>query len=113
MTNCKVVACATSDIQAEFAGVVQAASLTDDYWGWVQVTGRCSRVNLKDQITIAALQALIAETGVLTISSTSALNLLFGTAVHGVSNDAGRLDYCVADLYGYIPEYGNGSLVTT
>ena len=106
MTNCHVIASASDDLQMEFAGIVQAASLADDYWGWVQVTGRCARANLKDQITITALQALILDTATLTISSTSALNKLVAVGVHGVSNDAGRLDYGVVDLMGYLPEFG-------
>ena len=110
-TRCHVIAIASGDEQAEFAGVIQAASLLDNYWGWVQVTGLCPYVALPATTAIANLSAMIAGTATLTISSSSAVNLLCAIFMGGRLNTTDRL-FGMAELKGNLNGFGALQMVT-
>lgn len=91
-STCQVIASAIGDSRSEISGVTMAASLADNYWGWV-----CLRTGAEGYVfalvqaatAIAAGDSLIAHTGRLTISS--------GPSDHFLSVGSAPFD-CGADI---------------
>lgn len=88
-SSCMVVDAASGDSRSELAGVVMAASLANDYWGWICLrTGSQGFVGAV--ITTAAVTAadsLIAGANCVVVSSTSDHFLSCGSAVFAAAAD--------------------------
>jgi hypothetical protein len=85
---CKTIDSAAGDELNEVYGVAMA-SLSEGYWGWFQCHGICPYALVQAATTITAEKALIAHTARLSISSTSADQLLLGVTLGqvGATND--------------------------
>lgn len=86
-SRCQVVSSAAGDQRGEVAGIVVASSLPDDYWGWVAIKGDYVGALVKASTAITVDKALIADTGRLTISSSSGQDLILAYALVGCSAD--------------------------
>jgi len=80
-----VIASAGGDARADIAGVVLAPDgIPDNYWGWVCMRGIVGAL-VTDNVTMAINKAVIAGTGRVSVSNSSAFNLTIGygmTTVH-------------------------------
>lgn len=87
-TFCKTEAAAAGDSVSDVCGVAMT-TITATYWGWVQYDGYCAYAAYKAATAMTADKALIADTAKLSVSSTSADELLLGSAPQGFgySND--------------------------
>jgi hypothetical protein len=85
---CKCEDAAAGDEVNELFGIA-AVAMTANYWGWFFFDGYCSYALVKASTALTADKALIADTARLSISSTSADQLLVGTTLGRVaaSND--------------------------
>ena len=84
----KVVASAIGDNRAEVAGVVlRSDGIADNYWGWILTMGRCAVLG-KATTAIAADVMLIADTGRVTVSSTSADGVGVGYSLSALAADS-------------------------
>ena len=87
-SNKNVDASAIGDTRAEIAGVVVAADgIADNYWGWVATQGRIGALG-KAGTAIATDTTLIADTGRLTVSSTSDNGLSLGYSLADLKADS-------------------------
>ena len=85
---CKTRAAAAGDSTSDLFGIAMA-SITATYWGWFQYDGYCPYASVKASTALAAEKALIADTNMVSISSTSNASLFIGTLAQAVafSND--------------------------
>lgn len=85
---CKSIDAAAGDEVNDLYGIA-AASLSEGYWGWFFFDGYCPYALVKASTALTADKALIADTARLSVSSTSADQLLIGTTIGRVafSND--------------------------
>jgi hypothetical protein len=78
---------ASGDDRTATAGIVLAPDgIPDNYWGWVVRRGRVLAL-VKASTAISAGKSLIADTGRLTVSSTSVYGLSMAQAIVSCSND--------------------------
>ena len=79
---------------------IAAATITENYWGWFFFDGICPYALVKAATALTADKALIADTARVSISSTSADQLLIGVALGklAVGSDLAN-DVCAVKLY--------------
>lgn len=83
----QVIASASGDSRLETAGIVLAPDgVPDNYWFWICRKGIVGAL-IKTSTAITALKALIADTGRLTISSSSVYGLTVAHSIVACSND--------------------------
>lgn len=89
---------AAGDERVDLFGIA-AATLTADYWGWFFCAGICPYALVRASTALTASKALIAHTARVSISSTSAQELLIGTALGklAVASDLVN-DVCAVEL---------------
>lgn len=88
VTFSKTIDSAAGDEVNDLFGIACAA-LTENYWGWFFFGGYCPYALVKASTALTADKALIADTARVSVSSTSADQLLIGTTLGrvGASND--------------------------
>ena len=75
-STAQVIASAAGDQESEIAGITVVSSWADNYWGWLCIQADCIAALVKENTAITKDKGLIADTGRLTVGSTSGQELI-------------------------------------
>lgn len=99
VSYCKTIDSAATDEVNDLYGIA-ATSLSEGYWGWYFFDGYCPYALVKANTALTADKALIADTARVSISSTSADQVLIGTTIGRVAFQNDLVDdVCAVKLW--------------